>query len=97
MEESDEIPKPQTSISKKDKYSLKTKIILIACVVCSSILGLTATGLYVNLAISLEGHVGVESFLIERASLIPLMFIVGFLVPLIAFPLTYVCRVIEGI
>ena len=92
MDESNEVPESLPSKSEKKKSSLKTKIILIACVICSLILGLMATGAYINLAITLEGHYGVESFLMERVMLIPLMFIVGFFVPLIAFPLSRVCR-----
>ena len=90
------IPESRTSKSETKKTSLKTKIILYVCVICSLILGLTATGLYINLAITLEGSYGQEVFLAQRALLIPIMFIVGFFLPLIAFPLGYVCDVCDA-
>lgn len=78
------------------KMDLKTKIIVVVCIICSLIAGLTAMGLYINYTIAAEGNYAVtERMLMDRAMIIPLAFFLGYIISIIAIPLFYICRFVE--
>lgn len=80
-----QIPKPEVY-----KMDTKTKVILIVCSACSLLVGFIATRSYFNYIIQTEEYIIVtESMRLEKVFIIPLAFILGFIIPLIAIGLAY--------
>ncbi len=59
---------------------MKSKYIIAACIICSLILGFAVVGIYISF-ITQEGY----SWMVDFWLMIPIAFVIGFIIPLIAY------------